>query len=42
MRALVGNEYIHVRRPHLSQNDQFSNVGEIENTNVFFKDVWKI
>ena len=42
MPALVVNEYIRVRRPCLSQNDQFNNVGEIANTNVFEKDVWKI
>lgn len=42
MPALVVNEYIHARRPHLSQNDQFNNVGEIANINVFEKDVWKI
>lgn len=28
MPALIVNEYIHVRGPHLSQNDQFNNVGE--------------
>lgn len=41
MPALVVNEYIHVRRQCLSQNDRFNNVGEIANINVFEKHAGK-